>query len=81
MRVFKFFFPCLAAAALTGCAGYHLGPVNGAVTGGKTIEIQPFSNRTLQPRLGDSVTESLRERVIARIARAVWDSWNKKEGN
>lgn len=55
---------CLAALfVLAGCAGYHLGPVNEAVAGAKTIEIQPFNNQTLQPRLGDTVTQSLRERL------------------
>ena len=46
-----------------GCAGYHLGPVNGAVAGEKSIEIVPFNNQTLQPRLGDAVTQALRERL------------------
>jgi len=63
MRTLKFFFPCLAALALAGCAGYRLGPVNGATAGEKSIEVQPFNNQTLQPRLGDAVTESLRERL------------------
>src|SRR5579885_324298 len=63
MRVLKFLLPCLAAAALTGCAGYHLGPVNGAIAGGKSIEVQPFNNQTLEPRLGDAITESVRERL------------------
>jgi hypothetical protein len=63
MRAPRFFLPCLAALSLVGCAGYHLGPVNGAVAGGKTIEVQPFNNQTLEPRLGDAVTESLRERL------------------
>lgn len=48
---------------LAGCAGYHLGPVNGAVAGAKSIEVLPFNNQTLQPRLGDSVTQALRERL------------------
>jgi Lipopolysaccharide-assembly len=49
---------------LAGCAGYHLGPVNPEVrAGSKTIEILPFHNQTLQPRLGDTVTQTLRERV------------------
>lgn len=52
-----------AAALLTSCAGYHLGPVNGAVAGEKSIEILPFNNQTLQPRLGDAVTQALRERL------------------
>jgi hypothetical protein len=52
-----------AAVLLAGCAGYHLGPVNGAVAGGKSIEVLPFNNQTLQPRLGDAVTQALRERL------------------
>ena len=52
-----------AAVLLAGCAGYHLGPVNGAVAGEKSIEILPFNNQTLQPRLGDAVTQALRERL------------------
>ena len=50
---------------LAGCAGYRLGPVNGEMAGAKSIEIQPFNNKTLQPRLGDAVTESLREHLQA----------------
>lgn len=61
MRALKFFLPGLAAVALAGCASYHLGPVNGAVAGEKSIEVQPFNNQTLQPRLGDALTQSLRE--------------------
>ena len=62
-RALKFFLPCLAAFALAGCAGYHLGPVNEATAGAKSIEVQPFNNQTMQPRLGDSVTQSIRERL------------------
>jgi hypothetical protein len=51
------------AALLAGCAGYHLGPVNGAAARDKSIAIQPFNNQTLQPRLGDVVTQALRERL------------------
>ena len=53
----------LCAAWLAGCAGYHVGPVNGANAGAKSIEIFPFNNQTLQPRLGDAVTQALRERL------------------
>lgn len=63
MRALKFFLPGLVALWLAGCAGYHLGPVNGAPAGSRTIEIQPFNNQTLQPRLGDAMTQSLRERL------------------
>ena len=40
-----------------------LGPVNGAVAGERSIEVLPFNNQTLQPRLGDAVTQALRERL------------------
>jgi hypothetical protein len=66
MRLLKFFPVCAAAAALlAGCASYHLGPVGGAVAGEKSIEIFPFNNETLEPRLGDAVTQALRERFQA----------------
>ena len=64
MRSLIIFAICLAAILSTGCAGYHLGPVNpNAVAGEKSIEIAPFNNQTLQPRLGDAVTQALRERM------------------
>lgn len=63
MRRLKIFLPSLAALILTGCAGYHLGPVNGGEAGARTVEIQPFNNQTLQPRLNDDLTQALRERI------------------
>jgi len=63
MRALRFFLPGLALWLLAGCAGYQLGPVNQAVAGAKSIEVQPFNNQTLEPRLGDSLTQSLRERL------------------
>jgi len=54
---------CAFAFFLAGCAGYHLGPVNGLAAGDKSIEVLPFNNQTLEPRLGEAVTESLRERL------------------
>lgn len=63
MRALIFFLSCLAAVFLTSCAGYHLGAVNGTVAGEKTIEVLPFNNQTLQPRLGGAVTQALRERL------------------
>jgi hypothetical protein len=62
MRLPGIFLAGAAAFMLAGCAGYQLGPVNGAVAGEKSIEVLPFNNQTLQPRLGDAVTQSLRER-------------------
>jgi hypothetical protein len=63
MRLLSFFTICGTVMLSAGCAGYHLGPVNGAVAGEKSIEIVPFNNQTLQPRLGDAVTQALRERL------------------
>jgi hypothetical protein len=63
MRSIRFLAAALMALWLTGCAGYHLGPVNGAVAGEKSIEVLPFNNQTLQPRLGDALTQALREQL------------------
>ena len=53
----------LAAAILAGCAGYHLGTTTGEAPGSRSVEILPFNNQTMQPRLGDSVTQAVRERM------------------
>mgnify|MGYP001556995102 CR=1 FL=1 len=65
MKTFLLNFLMAAAAILfsAGCASYHFGPVNQMVAGEKSIEVLPFNNQTLQPRLGDAVTQSLRERL------------------
>ena len=49
-----------ACATLVGCAGYRLGPTNGTAAGEKSIEVRPFANATLEPRLVDPVTSTLR---------------------
>lgn len=48
---------------LFGCAGYRLGPTNGSAAGDKSIQIMPFVNQTLEPRLADAVTAQLRKQV------------------
>jgi hypothetical protein len=63
MRALNSLLALLAAGTLAGCAGYHLGPTAGGISGARTIEVQPFNNQTLQPRLGDALTQSLRERL------------------
>ena len=52
---------------LAGCAGYHLGPVNpGVAAGAESIEVVPFNDQTtLQARLGEAVTQALREQLQA----------------
>jgi hypothetical protein len=65
MRFPKFQALWAALFLLCGCAGYHLGPVNGETPGEKSVEVLPFNNQTLQPRLGDAVTQALREQLMA----------------
>jgi hypothetical protein len=54
---------CAAAFLLGGCAGYRLGPVNDQIAGDKSVEVLPFNNQTLEARLGDAVTQALREQL------------------
>jgi hypothetical protein len=65
MRFLKLPALCAAAFLLGGCAGYHLGPVNNETAGDKSVEVLPFNNQTLQPRLGDAVTQAMREQLQA----------------
>jgi hypothetical protein len=53
----------LAIAALfgSGCAGYRLGPVSGQVAGARSVQVNPFTSKVLEPRVGDAVTASLRK--------------------
>ncbi|MGO9202101.1 MAG: LPS assembly lipoprotein LptE, partial [Limisphaerales bacterium] len=53
----------LAALVLAGCAGYRLGPSNGIAAGEKSIQVRPFSNSTLEPRLTDALTGQLRREL------------------
>lgn len=51
------------AAGLVGCAGYRLGPTNPESTGGKSIQVNSFENKTLEPRLAEAVNHALRKRL------------------
>jgi hypothetical protein len=62
MRALKIFLPAMVAFALAGCASYHLGPVADK-DGNHSVEVVPFNNQTLEPRLGDTFTKALRERL------------------
>jgi len=58
--------PCLflvagLALGLCGCAGYRLGPANPGLTRGKTVQVNFFGNRTLEPRLVEAVNHALRK--------------------
>jgi hypothetical protein len=54
----------LALLLAGGCAGYKLGPAGGEVSGARTIQIAPFVNKTLEPRLSDYVMNSLRKNLM-----------------
>jgi hypothetical protein len=56
-----FCFPALLL--LAGCAGYQLGPTNGMSAGEKSVQVNPFVNETLEPRLIEPVTLEIRKRV------------------
>ena len=48
---------------LSGCAGYRLGPTNGDLSGARSVQVNPFVNKTIEPRLGESVTTSVRRYI------------------
>jgi hypothetical protein len=63
MRRFQLLAVMGLAATLCGCAGYKLGPSNGLAAGEKSVQVVPFANQTIEPRLGDAVTSALRKEV------------------
>ncbi|HXT12328.1 MAG TPA: LPS assembly lipoprotein LptE [Candidatus Angelobacter sp.] len=60
--IYPFILLSACLTLLAGC-GYTLGPTNGLAAGEKKIQITPFRNHTLEPRLGDAVTTALREDI------------------
>src|SRR5512140_1667141 len=56
-------FACAGTLVLSGCAGYKLGPTNGLAAGEKSIQVDPFVNQTLEPRLTDAVTSQMRKEL------------------
>jgi hypothetical protein len=63
MRLRYWLFAGLLAFGGNGCAGYKLGPVSGLAARAKSVQVEPFSNQTLEPRLGDAVTAQLRKEL------------------
>lgn len=63
MRHSALFALTLLALALTGCAGYMLGPTNGDAAGEKSVQVTPFMNQTLEPHLTDALTTEIRKRL------------------
>lgn len=54
----------ILALTLAGCAGYQLGPTNGAPAGSRSVRIQPFANRTREPRVPEYLAISLRKQLL-----------------
>ena len=46
---------------MAGCAGYHLGPTNHRTAGAQSIQINPFVNQTVEPRLTAALGNALRK--------------------
>ena len=63
MRSWQWLLVGFVALGVSGCAGYKLGPVNGLAAREKSVQVNPFDNRTLEPRLGDAVTSQLRKEL------------------
>jgi hypothetical protein len=64
MRSFLSSVVCAVLLTLVcGCAGYKLGPTNGKPAGSQSVQINPFQNNTLEPRLSDFVSNSMRKRL------------------
>jgi len=53
----------LAVLLLTGCAGYKLGPTNDSAASARSVQVNPFLNRTFEPRLTDAVTQQMRKQL------------------
>jgi len=63
MRLLRSLLIVCVAIAVSGCAGYRLGPTDGQTAGEKSVQIVPFANRTPEARLADAVTSALRKEV------------------
>ena len=63
IRYWQWLLLGLVALGGNGCAGYRLGPVNGVTAREKSVQVNPFSSRTLEPRLSDAVTSQLRKQL------------------
>ena len=62
MRIGLFLCLGLLTAGFTGCA-YRLGPTNGERAGARSVQVNPFENKTIEPRLIEAVTFALRKQV------------------
>lgn len=52
----------MALIGLSGCA-YRLGPSNGESAGRRSVQVNPFENKTVEPRLIEAVSFALRRQL------------------
>jgi hypothetical protein len=50
-------------AVMVGCAGYRVGPVSGQSAGARSVQVNGFASKVIEPRVGDAVTASLRRQL------------------
>lgn len=62
MRRLLLFCVATALVGLSGCA-YRLGPSNGENAGTRSIQVNPFQNKTPEPRLIEAVSFALRRQL------------------
>ncbi|MHB8519831.1 MAG: LPS assembly lipoprotein LptE [Limisphaerales bacterium] len=53
----------LALLILPGCVGYRVGPSSGVAAGSRSVQVNFFRNRTLEPRLSEAVGSALRKNL------------------
>src|SRR5436190_15882481 len=63
MRLLPLAASCSLAFVRFGCAAYKLGPTNELTAGAKSVQLSPFSNQTMEPRLGDAVDTAVRRQL------------------
>jgi|SRR3954468_434483 len=63
MRALRVIATICGALALAGCAGYQVGPVNGAPAGSRAVTVRPFQNQTFEPGLTEAVDFALRRKL------------------
>jgi len=62
MRLASLIVAVLAVAFWSGCA-YRLGPTNGDRDRTRSVQVQPFENKTIEPRLVEAVSFALRRQL------------------
>lgn len=61
--MFRSLLSLLALVMMTSCAGYRLGPTNGETAGARSVQVEFFQNKTLEPRLQAPLNTALRRAI------------------